>query len=158
MLKYRDSYLKTSGSLWQYYKDKPSYNLANSGSFKPKVNVTVITPAGGNTKNVKIIVPSKHLCIFWRNLEMSLINCGVSFFLTWSRTCVITNSTGEGRVTITDTKLYIPVVTLLTQDNARLLQQLKSGCKRTFNWKNYQSDPKTYTQSRNLNLLVNPNF
>ena len=54
-------------------------------------------------------------------------------FLTWSSTCVITNSTGEGRFTITDTKLYVPVVTLSTQDNAKLLQQLKSGFKRTIN-------------------------
>ena len=64
---------------------------------------------------------------------MPLINCEVSLFLTWSSTCVITNSTGEGRFKITDTKLYVPVVTLSTQDNAKLLhyiqynQKLKLG-------------------------------
>ena len=79
-------------------------------------------------------------------------------FLTWPSTCVITNSTGEGRFTITDTKLYVPVVTLSTQDNAKLLQQLKSGFRRTINWNKYQSDPKTYAQSRYLNHLVNPSF
>ena len=89
---------------------------------------------------------------------MPLINCEVSLFLTWSSTCVITNSTGEGRFTITDTKLYVPVVTLSTQDNAKLLQQLKSGFKRTINWNKYQSDPKTYAQNRYLNHLVNPCF
>ena len=46
------------------------------------------------------------------------------FFLTWSSTCVITNSTGEGRFTITDTKLYVPVVTSSTQDNAKFIHQL----------------------------------
>ena len=46
------------------------------------------------------------------------------FFLTWSSTCVITNSTGEGRFTITDTKLYVPVVTLSTQDNAKFIHPL----------------------------------
>ena len=51
--------------------------------------------------------------------------------------CVITNSTGEGKFEITDTKLYIPVVTLSTQDNAKLLQQLKSGIKRVVNWNKY---------------------
>ena len=78
--------------------------------------------------------------------------------LTWSSTCVITNSTGEGRFTITDTKISVPVITLSIQGNAKLLQQLKSGFKRTINWNKYQSDPKTYAQSRYLNHLVNPSF
>ena len=71
------------------------------------------TPAGDNTKDVKIIIPLKYLRNFFRILEMPLINCDVSFFfLTWSSSCVITSSTGKGRFTITDTKLYVPVVTL----------------------------------------------
>ena len=78
--------------------------------------------------------------------------------LTWSRNCVITNSTGKRKFAITDTKLYVPVVTFSTQDNAKLLQQLKSGLWRTFNWNKYQSDSKTYTQNRYLNHLVNPSF
>ena len=77
---------------------------------------------------------------------MPLINCEVNLILTWSKDCVITNSTGEGKFAITDTKLYVPVVTLSTQDNAKLLQQLKSGFKRTINWKKYQSNPKTCTK------------
>ena len=79
---------------------------------------------------------------FWRTLEMSLINCEVNLILTWSSTCVITNSTGAGRFAITDTKLFVPVVTLSTQDNAKLLQQLKSCFERTINWNKYQSDLK----------------
>ena len=86
------------------------------------------------------------------------INGEVSLFLTWSSTCVITNSTGEGRFTITVRKRYVPVVTLWTLDNAKLLQQLKSGFKRTINWNKYQSDPKTYSKNRYLNHLVNPSF
>ena len=85
--------------------------------FKSKVKITGSTPAGGNTKDVKIIVPLKHLSSFWKTLEMQLINFQVSLPLTWSSTCVITNSTGEGRFTITDTKFYVAVVTLSTQDN-----------------------------------------
>ena len=77
---------------------------------------------------------------------MPLINCEVSLFSTWSPICVITNSTGEGKFAITDTKLYVSVVTLSTQDNAKLLQQLKSGHRRTINWNKYQSDPKTYVK------------
>ena len=65
---------------------------------------------------------------------MRLINCEVKLELSWSRDCVITNSTGEGQFAITEIKLYVPVVTLSIQDNAKLLQQLKSGFKRTINW------------------------
>ena len=54
---------------------------------------------------------------------MPLINCEVNLILTWSSTCVITNTTGAGKFTITDTKLYVPVVTLSTQDNTKLFQQ-----------------------------------
>ena len=67
--------------------------------------------------------------------EMPLINCEVNLFLTWSSTWVITNATGEGRFTITDAKLHVPVVTLSTQDNAKLLRQLKSGFRRNIRTK-----------------------
>ena len=56
---------------------------------------------------------------------MPLINCEVNLILTWSKDCVITNSTGDGKFAITETKLYVLVVTLSTQDNVKLLQQLK---------------------------------
>ena len=71
-----------------------------------------------------------YLSNFWRTLEMPLINGDVNIILTWSSTYVITNSTGVGTFGITGTRLYVPVVTLLTQDNSKLLQQLKSGYKR----------------------------
>ena len=138
LTEYSDNYSKTSGRLWQYYRDEPNDNLADSKSFKSKVKITGSTPAGGNTKDVKIIVPLKYLSNFSRTLEMPLINCEVSLILTWWSTCVITSSsTGEGRFTITDTKVYVPVVTLSTQHNVKLLQQLKSGFKRTINWNKY---------------------
>ena len=61
---------------------------------------------------------------------MQLIYCEINFILTWSSTCVITNSARAGRFKVTDAKLYVPVVTLSTQDNAKLLQQLKSSFKK----------------------------
>ena len=85
-------------------------------------------------QDVEIIVPLKYLSNFWRTLEIPLINCEVNLTLTWSATCVISSATGETKFKITETKLYVPVVTLSTQDNAKLLQQLKSGFKRTINW------------------------
>ena len=89
---------------------------------------------------------------------MPLINCEVNLILTWSKDCVITNSEGEGKFSITETKLYVPVVTLSTQDNAKLLQQLKFGFKRTINWNKYESNVKTFAQNRYLKYLINPSF
>ena len=89
---------------------------------------------------------------------MPLIECKVNLELTWSRNCVITNSTGEGKFEITETKLYVPVVTLSTQDKAKLLQQLKSGFKRTINWNKCEWNIKTFAQNRYLNHLINPGF
>ena len=83
------------------------------------------------------MVPLKYLSNFWRTLEMPLINCEVNLILTRSTTCVITDSNGAGTFAITDTKLYVPVVALSTQENTKLLQQLKSGFKRVINWNKY---------------------
>ena len=158
VIEYSDNYSKTSGSLWQYYKDEPNDNLADSESFKYKVKIREKVPNDGNAKNVEIIVPLTYLSNFWRTLEMSLINCEVNLILTLSKDCVITNSTGAEKFTITDTKLYVPVITLSTQDNAKLLHQLKSGFKRIINWNKYQSSIKTYARNRYLNRLVDPSF
>ena len=89
---------------------------------------------------------------------MPLINCEVNLILKWSKDCVITNSTGEGKFAITGTKLYVPVVTLSTKDKEKLLQQLKSGFKKTINWNKYESSIKTFAQNRYLNYLINPSF
>ena len=89
---------------------------------------------------------------------MPFINCEVNFILTWSSTCLITNSNGAGVFPITDTKLYVPVVTLSTQENAKFLQQLKSGFKRVINWNKYLSKPEVLAQNPNLNHLIEPSF
>ena len=80
LIEYSDNYSKTSGSLWQYYKDEPNDNLADSESFKSKVKIKGNTPVNGNTKDIEIIVPLKYLSNFWRTLEMPLINCEASLF------------------------------------------------------------------------------
>ena len=89
---------------------------------------------------------------------MPLINCEVNLILTRSETCVITNSAGVRIFEIRDTKLYVPVVTLSTQDNSKLLQQLKSGFKRTVSWNKYLSKPELLRQNPNLNHLVESSF
>ena len=104
------------------------------------------------------MVPLKYLSNFWRTLEMPLINCEVNLILTWSSTCVITNSNGAGTFAITDTKLFVPVVTLSTQENTKFLQQLKSGFKKVINWNKYLSKPELIRRNPNLNHLVEPSF
>ena len=94
LLEYSDTYAKTSGSLWQYYRDEPNDNLVDSESFKSKIKITGKTPNNGNEKNIEIIIPLKYLSNFCRTLEMPLINCEVNLILTWSSTCVSINSTG----------------------------------------------------------------
>ena len=89
---------------------------------------------------------------------MSLINCEVNLILTSSSTCVYNNSTVAETFEITDTKLYVPVVTLSKQDNSKLLQQLKSGFKGTVNWNKYLSKPESLRRNPNLNHLVEPSF
>ena len=158
LIEYSDNYAKTSGSLWQYFRDEPDGNLENSESFKSKIKITEKAPNYGNVKDVEIIVPLKYLSNFWRTLEIPLINCEVNLISTWSSTCVITNSTGAGIFAITDTKLYVPVGTLSTQENIKFLQQLKSGFKRVINWNKYLSKPELLAQNLNLNHLVEPSF
>ena len=71
---------------------------------------------------------------------MPLNNCEITLDLNWPN-CVIvaTNIANQGAAfSITDTKLYVPVVTLSTQDNPKLLQRLKSAYKRTINWNKYK--------------------
>ena len=70
---------------------------------------------------------------------MLLITCEINITLTWSANYVISEGDKVKNFTITDTKLYVLVVTLSTQDNRKLLQQLKSGFKRTINWNKHQS-------------------
>ena len=83
------------------------------------------------------MLPLKYLDNFWRTLEMSLINCEISLQLKWSKNCILVAGTAANqypRFQISDTKLYVPVVTLSVQENIKLLKQLESGFKRAFNW------------------------
>ena len=159
LIEYSDNYAKLSGILWQYSRDEPdNNNIEDSESFKSKIKTTGKTPANDNEKYVEIMVPLKYSSNFWRTLGMPLINCEVNLILTWSSTCVITSSNGAGTFPITDTKLYVPAVTLATQENSKLLQQLKSGFKRVINWNKYLSKTELLAQNPNLNHLVEPSF
>ena len=92
---------------------------------------------------------------------MPLIHCKVELILTWSTGCIIIYTDVANQVptfTITETNLYVPVVTLSTQDNAKLLPQLKSDFKRRISWDKYLSKPELLPHNLNLNHLVEPSF
>ena len=152
LIEYSDNYAKTTGSSWQYCKDIPALNANGeithftegnpTDSFNFKVKITGRTENDG-TKDVKIMVPLKYLSN------------------SWTSTCVLiaTNVQNQNATfTITDTKLYVPVVTLSTQENTKFFQQLKSGFKRVINWNKYLSKPEFLAQNPNLNHLVKPSF
>ena len=99
-------------------------NTTDSIDFKAKI--TGQTDNNRRIDDVEIMVPLKYLSNFWRTLEMPLINCEVNLILTWSADCVLIYSDVANQIltfAITETNLYVPVVTLSTQDNAKLLAQ-----------------------------------
>ena len=128
--------------MWQYCRDIPAVDNNNvtvnfaenslTDSFNFKAKLTGQTGNNGR-KNVEIMVPLKYLSNFWRTLEMPLINGEINVILSWSKNCVIVSTdvaNQNATFEITDTKLYVPLVILSTEDNSKLLQQLKSGFKR----------------------------
>ena len=143
LIEYGDTYSKTLGSLWQYYRDEPALeNNNNIIDFPPDSNYIALfkfkqqiigQTENGVTKDVEIMVALKYLSHFWRTLEMSLINCKTCLQLKWSKNCILvagTTANQNPEFQITDTKLYVPVVTLPTQDNKELLKQLESCFKK----------------------------
>ena len=158
LTEYGDNHSKISGSLWQYCKDVPAVNnnddivdfngASATDSFNFQTKITSQTNNDGEIDNVEIIVPLKYLINFWRTL-------------TWSANCVIIYTDIANQIptfTITDTNLYVPVVTLSTQDNPKLSSQLKSGFKRTISWNKYLLKPELLVENPNLNHLVEPSF
>ena len=110
----------------------------------------------------------KHLSNFWRSLDIPLINCEINLILTWSRNFVISskgtrdadpdddpavNNPTNATFRITDTKIYVPVVTLST-DNDNKLFEFKAGFKRTIKWNKYKSEMSNQAKTNNLNYLL----
>ena len=155
LLEYSKNYKKTTGSLCNYYRDEPRSPLSsNSEYFKYKTSITGKAPENNDLlTNVKLLIPLKYLSNFWRSLNIPLINCEVELILTWSKNCVLADMTRRNAqgdnpeivpsrglaFKITDTKLYVPVVTLSKENDTKLLEQLKSGFKRTIKWNEYRS-------------------
>ena len=167
LLEYSKNYRKTTGSLWSYCRDEPNSGINNgiaysnmgSKSFDYKANFIEDGVTHNNlTKNdVKIVVPLKYLSNFSRSLNIPLINCEIELIFTWFKNCVlISKATREtdydanpvvyeidnpenATFQITDTKLYVPVVTLSKKNDIKILEQLKLAFKRNIKWNKYRS-------------------
>ena len=150
LLEYSKNYEKTSGTLFNYYRDEPNEAeiandngginilIRNSKSFDYKTEITGSLDAGEDEKeNVTIVIPLKNLGNFWRSLDIPLINCEITLILSWDKECVLVgrafrgpppaaanriNSPTSAKFEITDCKLYVPVVTLSAENDNKLLE------------------------------------
>ena len=126
LIEYSDNYSDTSGSLWDFKRDEIVDNADvtndnNALSFKYKASIIGNTENNGTKNGVKIAVPLKYLSNFWRSLEMPLINCKIKLSLNWIENCVLTSSANADKAIfrIPDAKLYLPIVTLSAEENAK---------------------------------------
>ena len=194
LIEYGKNSRKTTGSLWNYYRDGTNsgtegninYSIKDSKYFNYKTGITGKLEGNNAEKDhVKIVVPLKYRNNFWRTLDMPLINCEASLTLTWSEHClnltwsehyVITskatretdsdanpavdeiNNPTNATFKIKDTKSYVPVVTLSAENDNKLLEQLKTGFKRTIKWNKYRSEMSHQTKNNNLNYLIDSTF
>ena len=146
---YSYNYLDTSGSIWQFKRDEQNMNNGNpanfttddSSFFKCKSSFFKLLTATDNGvfKDLKIAVPLKYLSIFWRSLKMPLINCKINLELNWTKNCIMSNI-ADTTFKITNTKLYVPIVTLSSKDIVKLVKLLEEGFKRLFVLDLYNTD------------------
>ena len=112
-----------------------------------------------NRNGVKIAVPLKCLSNFWRFLEMPLINCKIELSLKWDKNCTLSSEDGNSVFAITDTKLYVPIVTLSAEDNVKLSKLLGKGFKRSIYWNKYKVIlNKRYNANQYIRELLDSSF
>ena len=168
--------------MWNYYRDEPSNPLSsNSESFKYQTSITgnsynVGAGEAGYDANkagknkTEVVIALKHLSSFRRMLNIPLINWEIELILIWSKNCILADMTDRAagdnnyppaivaqtglEFQITDTKLYVPVVTLSKENDKKLLEQLKSGFKRTVKWNKYRSQMSIQSNNNDLNYLI----
>ena len=178
MLEYSDNYTDTTASLYQDKRPEPrdnNGNVVNLGtalsSFKYRSGVVqkqLTTPNSENVpantypnfanayriwKNIKIVVPLKYISNFFRNLELPLINTKLYMELNWTKYSVLCNQNQNSIFQITKCELYIPIVTLNTENNNKLSELLSKGFERTVVWNEYKSKIERVTIPQNDNIF-----
>ena len=153
-------------------------SIGGSNSFDYKTKIVGSLAAGELEKDdIEIAIPLKYLGNFWRSLDIPLINCEITLILSWYKECVLVGralrnapnpqpnppvvaieSPTGAKFEITDCKLYVPVVTFSAENDNKLLEQLKSGFRRTIKWNKYMSQMSNQNKNNNLNYLTDPTF
>ena len=153
-------------------------SIRNSKSFDYKTKIIGSLDAGEDEKeDVTIAIPLKYLGNFWRSLDIPLINCEITLILSWYKKCVLVGkalrnapdpqpnppiaaieSPTDAKFEITDCKLYVPVVTLSAENDNKLLEQLKSGFRRSIKRNKYMSQMSNQNKNNNLNYLIDTTF
>ena len=166
MLEYSDNYANTTWSLYQYKRPEQNkgnnngfadLTVNNSSSFKYQSGLVQkqlktrnsenvdasIDPNFNAThrawKNIKIVVPLKYISNFFKSLELPLINTKIYMELNWTKYSVLSSIGQNAIFQITKGDLYIPVVTLNTENNGKLSRLLSEGFERTVVWNEYKS-------------------
>ena len=163
LTEYSDNYCDTSGSSWQFKRDGIEKDIDltvddnhiqnNSSSFKYKSSLIT------NRNGLKITVALKYLSDFGRLLEILFINCKVELSLSWDPNCVLSNLVQVETFAIIDVKLYLPIVTLSTEDNAKLSKILIEGFKRPVYWNKYKIVPnKTYKENDYIKEVLDGSY
>ena len=184
LFEYSKTYRKTTGSLWNYYRDEASNPLScNSESFKYKTSITGNTYNLGDDKEgydankvskneTEVVIPPKHLSNFWKALNIPLINCEVELILIWSKNCVLAdmarrNAQGnnlaivppaEITFEITDTKIICSSCYFVKRKWYKTFRPSKFGFKRTIKWSKYKSQMTFQSNNKNLDYLKDPTF
>ena len=148
-------------------------SIRNSKSFDYKTKIIGSLDAGEEKEDITISIPLKYLGNFWKSLDMPLINCEITLILSMCKECVLVgrafrgppaaaanliNSPADAKFEITDCKLYVPVVTLSAKNDNKLLEQLKSGFRRSIKWNKYMSQMSNQNKNNNLNYLIGTTF
>ena len=169
LIEYSDNYQDSSATLYQYKRDEPpEANAINdlttntSSSFKYKDELLGNPVLDGNIakRSVKVVVPLKYLSNFFRSLEMHLINCKIKLNLTWKKECVLSTDVGDAVFIISDTKMYVPVVTLSKEDNEDFIEQQNKGFQRSIYWNEYKTKEINENADANVFKYINldPSF
>ena len=169
-------------------RDRIFYSIKNSNSFDYKKvtgslgdNVVINGTTTGSLEDIKIVLPLKNLINFMFNLDFLIINSEIELILKWSEDDVLTgkaireaivegddpatepavnaiNKPPDLKFSVTDCKIYVPVITLQTENQDKLYKDRKTGISIDFTWSKYRSQMINQTATNNLNVLIDPTF
>ena len=178
LIEYSDNYSDSTGTLFQFKRQEQNMNAAgnidsvnvnDSSSFKYKSNLLKglitkdvaanVNPDVANAHrlflNAQIAVPLKYASLFFRSLEMPLLNCKLHLELNWTKNSVMGNVATATTFQIIGTKLYVPVITLQSKENIKLTKLLPKGFKRSVFWNEYKSKIETQDlDNNNLQIIL----